>query len=471
MTQNPDFRSLKLSVPLLDVIQELGYQSMTPIQAESIPLLLKGKDLIGQSRTGSGKTAAYTIPILERVGLKRRYIQALILCPTRELCAQVAREARKLGRRHAGLQVLVVAGGQPLRPQVNALDKGVHLIVGTPGRIVDHLKRNTIDLSQIRTLVLDEADLMLDMGFEADMETILNSCPKDRQTVLFSATFPPSIEELSRDYQNKPSRVTIEEEDAAAANIEQLLYEIEPTNKQVALVQLMEALRPESAIVFCNHKITTTNIASDLNNIGMSAAALQGDLEQFDRDKVMAKFRNKSIRVLVATDVAARGIDVENVDVVINFDLPIKPEIYVHRIGRTGRAGKTGVAIALVSQRERHKISLIEELTGTTIERRHLEKSAPKKIDGAAKPERPSHGALMVTLRIAAGRKDKLRPGDILGALTGEAGQLDGASVGKIEIHDRFSYVAVAAGVAKTALERLRNGRIKGRRLDVDIVD
>jgi ATP-independent RNA helicase DbpA len=462
-----DFSSLSLAPGLLDVIQELGYKSLTPIQAQSIPLLLEGKDLVGQSKTGSGKTAAFTIPILDKLE-NRRDLQALVLCPTRELCTQVAREMRKLGRRHPGLQVLIVAGGQPMFSQIGALEKGVHIVVGTPGRVIDHLKRGTLDLSRVATLVLDEADRMLDMGFEEDMETILREVPETRQTVFFSATFPQSIEAMSRKYQNKPARVTISEESAAAPDIKQQVYEAEQDQKANALLWLLRQNQPESAIVFCNLKATVAELARALIRAEVSAAALHGDLEQNDRDRVMAKFRNHSTRVLVATDVAARGLDIEKLDLVINYDLPAQPEIYVHRIGRTGRAGQRGLAISLALPREKNRVDAIATLMGTEITRKTI--PAAQQLEAEASKTILEKDAKMDTLYISGGRKEKMRPGDILGALTGEAGGLQGTDIGKIEIHDHFSYVAISKHIAQLAMRRLGEGRIKGRKFRVGMV-
>ena len=469
MTLAPGFNSLKLSSELIAVVAELGFENMTPVQAQCIPLLLEGKDLIGQAKTGSGKTAAFTLPILEKVDISDRSIQALVLCPTRELCTQVAREVRKLGRRHPGLQVLILSGGTPIRPQMEAATKGVHIVVGTPGRVLDHLNRHTLVLDKVATLVLDEADRMLDMGFQEDMEAILRAVPAKRQTVFFSATFPRSIESMSKSYQRNAVRVTIEDSAEQSPAIRQVYYEVGFDDKYKGLVSVIAEYKPDSAIIFCNLKLTVIALTEDLLESGVSAACLHGDLEQSERDRVMAKFRNRSIRVLVATDVAARGIDIENLDLVVNFDLPAKPDIYVHRIGRTGRAGNEGLAVSFCSPREKPKIQAIEEFTGGKIERRTVMASKGATASGKVAAAM-SAGAEMETLFISGGRKQKMRPGDILGALTGEAGGLKGTDIGKIEIHDNFSYVAVAKAVAAVALERLRNGKIKGRKFRVEAV-
>jgi ATP-independent RNA helicase DbpA len=459
-----DFAALALSPPLLQVLQELDFQTVTPIQAQSIPVLLQGRDLIGQAQTGSGKTAAFALPILEKIQLPQRRIQALVLCPTRELCAQVAGEFRRLGRRLSGLQVLVLAGGQPIRPQLNALEKGVHVAVGTPGRVLDLLQREAIYMGQLATVVLDEADRMLDMGFREDMERILGATPRTRQTVLFSATFPAAIESMSRVFQKEPTRVTAVEA-TTGPDIQQLVYTCAPEEKPTLLLRILRQYQPASAIVFCNFKATVVELAQALAKAKVSAEGLQGDLEQSDRDLVMAKFRNHSIRVLIATDVAGRGIDVEALDAVINYELPQTPEPYVHRIGRTGRAGLRGLAISIMSPREERKVETIEEATGVKLERASADTLPPESTSAGV-----WLGSDWETLYISAGRKDKMRPGDILGALTGEAGGLKATDVGKIEIQDRLSYVAVARSVARTALQRLQEGRIKGRKLRVERV-
>ncbi len=461
-----DFASLEISAQLVQVTRELGYEKLTPIQAQSIPLLLEGRDLIGQSKTGSGKTAAFSIPILEKIKIQERSLQALILCPTRELCTQVAREIRKLGRRHPGLQILILSGGLPFQPQAAALQKRVHVVVGTPGRVLDHLGRGTLKLGDIRCLVLDEADRMLDMGFQDDMESILSKTPSSRQTVLFSATFPKTIEKMSKSFQKNPARVTIETEEKSHTEIKQKFFKTDENEKFAALISIFETENPGSAIVFCNFKATVAELAPELKRAGVSCAAISGDLEQSDRDRVMAKFRNQSTRVLVATDVAARGLDVENLDLVVNFDLPSDPEVYVHRIGRTGRAGKSGQAVSLVTPKDTHKAKIAAQFAGTKFELKTLRIQG----DDDSSAMEPMGEALMVTIYISGGRKDKVRPGDILGALTGEAGRLNSEDIGKIEIHDRFSYVAISKKIAQKAFDRLTAGTIKGRRFRIQWV-
>jgi ATP-independent RNA helicase DbpA len=459
-----DYRTLPLSADLLSVLEELGYTKLTPIQARAIPLLLEGRDLIGQSQTGSGKTAAFGVPLLERMRFdRRRVLQVLVLCPTRELSAQVARELRRLGRRHAGLQVVTLTGGAPVRAQVLALERGVHCVVGTPGRVLDHLRRGSLQLQELSTLVLDEADRMLDMGFQADMEQILEHTPSTRQTVFFSATFLRSVVELSAKYQRDPERITIEAEAPERPAVAQRYVLVEQAHKLATLTQLLQQHAHEAALVFANQRATVNEICAALAEAGISADKLHGELEQSDRDLVLAKFRNASTRVLVATDVAARGIDVAGLDLVVNFDLPTRFDIYLHRVGRTGRAGQGGAAFSIVTKREEERVAAIEQAHGITIERLML--------DAAPLAAAQAQDAAMETLRISGGRKQKVRPSDILGALTGEAGGLAGDDIGKIEIHDNFSYVAVVKHKSKKAERGLSNGKIKGRRFRVQIVE
>lgn len=463
----PQFSSLPLSPALQRAVNELGFERLTPIQAQSLPLLLAGKDVIGQSVTGSGKTAAFALALLQRVSLAERELGGVVVCPTRELSAQVAREFRKLGKHLPGLSVLVLAGGQPVRPQADALERGVHVVVGTPGRIVDLLERRSLRVHRVSTVVLDEADRMLEMGFLDDVARILNALPKQRQTVFFSATFPDSIEALTQKYQQGAVRVNAGHAEEARLPIEEQVLHVgeREENKLEALARTLDHYAPDSALVFANRKVTVVELEQALAAQGRSVASLHGDLEQFERDRVMAKFRNGSTRVLVATDVAARGIDLDSLDLVVNFDLPKQPEIYLHRIGRTGRAGRAGLAVSLCTAGERHVLDAIENDRGHALLVSELA-AMPRAARRVAVSD-----AKMQTLRIFGGRKEKLRPGDILGALTGEAGGLLGADVGKIEIHDRFAYVAVSKAVSERALASLRAGQIKGRRFRVELVE
>jgi len=459
-----NFASLCLSPSLLEVIGELGYERPTPIQVEGIPLLLAGKDLIGQSRSGSGKTAAFALPILQRLALETRDLQALIVCPTRELAAQVARELRKFGRRHKDLAVLELVGGQRVEPQSQALARGVHIVVGTPGRLLDHMKRGTLDCSALTAVVLDEADRMLDMGFGAEVEAILLQLPRSRQTALFSATYPNTIEAMSHAHQRDPVRVTIDEPERETPALRQLFLETEPAEKIGALYWLLDHFSHESALVFCNFKATVVELERTLSTAGLSVDRLDGDLEQFQRDQVLTRFRNHSVRILIATDVAGRGIDVEDLELVVNYELPAQPEIYVHRIGRTGRAGKHGTSVSLATSRELSKIKAFERSTGAPVER--IQRDAGSEPDMS----RLTRESSMLTIRISGGRKDKVRPGDILGALTGDAGGISGDDVGKIEIQDRLSYVAIARRSARGAVKSINSGRIKGKRFRASLV-
>jgi len=456
------FEDLQLSPALTAVVHDLGYTQPSPIQIEAIPALLAGRNIIGQSQTGSGKTAAFALPILQCIDVSRCQLQALVICPTRELTAQVGREMRKLGRKQRGLQVVELVGGQPSRPQRDKLERGAHVAIGTPGRLLDHLKRGSVSPGSIRTVVLDEADRMLDMGFGEDVREIIGHLPQERQTALFSATFPSGIEAMSKEIQQDPLRITIETPADELADIRQLKLCFGSVDKLLALCWALQSHPHESALVFCNQKVTVREITDALSRGGISVDRFDGDLEQFDRDQVLARFRNHSVRVLIATDVAGRGLDVEGLDLVINFDLPEQPEVYVHRIGRTGRAGASGVAISMVRNETDRRIEAIEDFTGHPIE--NLDHSASKDSGLVQLLKQLAEGPRMETILISGGRKDKIRKGDILGALTGEAGGLRGQDIGKIEIQDKLSYVAMSQGVISDAVSCLNTGRIKGKR-------
>ena len=458
-----DFSALGLSPALVQIVGELGYSEPTPIQARAIPALLKGRDVIGQSKTGSGKTAAFALPILETIELDLDLPRVLVLCPTRELCAQVTREFRTLGRAHAGLRCLALSGGSPIRPQIDALAHGAHIIVGTPGRVLDHLRRETLVLSRVSSLVLDEADRMLDMGFEADMEKILGSLPKKRLSAFFSATFPESIESLSRTHQREALRIQIEDPESASTGIDQRVVTLRSDEKLPTLLGLLNQQQPERALIFCNFKTSVASLYEALADAGVSVDRLHGDLEQYDRNLILSMFRNHSLRVVVATDVVARGIDIEELDLVVNHELPQNPDTYVHRIGRTGRAGESGLAVTIAGPRDGKKVAAIEDALGTTLRPLQVEPLEPD-------ADSPGLAARMGTIQISGGRKDKLRPGDILGALTGESGALEGKDIGKIEILDRVSYVAVTKALAPAAAKSLDGGTIKARRFRARLV-
>ncbi len=472
-TSAKPFSSLELPEEILKTLEELSFTEMTPIQEQSLPHLLLGQDLIGQSKTGSGKTAAFALPILNRIILDEDFLQALVLTPTRELATQVVGEIRKLGRRYNGLKVLQLTGGGATgREQFQEIEKGVHIAVGTPGRILDLMQRRGLDLMSVQVLVMDEADKMLEMGFEQEIGAIMKEVNRERQTIFFSATFPDSIQALSRKYQKKPVQIKIDEDQSIAPMIEQFSYEIHPgdstfgprNDKLGLLFRVLQQHPAESVMVFCNMKSTVNEITEAMLEQNASCASLHGDLEQRDRDRVMAMFRNGSLRVLVATDVAARGLDIENLELVVNYDFPLQFDTYVHRIGRTGRAGKTGTAVVLSPREDVLKLHELEKFTGQKITAGNL---GFKNQHGLAPKLRES---LMKTILVSGGRKDKLRPGDIVGALTGKSGGLKGTEVGKIEVHDRFSFVAVATPAVNKALASLREGKIKGAKYPVKLI-
>ncbi|WP_286784243.1 MULTISPECIES: ATP-dependent RNA helicase DbpA [Pseudomonas] len=451
------FSSLPLSAAMLANLEALGYASMTPIQAQSLPVILKGMDLIAQAKTGSGKTAAFGIGLLNPLNPRYFGCQALVLCPTRELADQVAKELRRLARAADNIKILTLCGGVSIGPQIGSLEHGAHVIVGTPGRIQEHLKKGTLKLDGLNTLILDEADRMLDMGFYDAIAEIIGQTPAKRQTLLFSATYPAAIKQLSAAFMRDPQQVRIEALHDGE-QIEQRFYEIAPEQRMDAVLKLLAAYRPESCVAFCFTKQQCQELVEHLGAHGISAMALNGDLEQRDRDQVLAMFANRSLSVLVATDVAARGLDIDALDMVINVELARDPEIHIHRVGRTGRAGNKGLAMSLVAPAEAHRAQAIETLQKAPLNWHPLNSLKPR--DGAPLQ------APMTTLCINGGRKEKIRPGDILGALTGEAG-IPGAQVGKIAIFDFQAFVAVERGIARQALKRLAEGRIKGKSFKV----
>lgn len=449
---NSEFSSLNLSPALLENLTTLGYLQMTPIQAQSLPLVLDGKDLIAKAKTGSGKTAAFGLGLLSSLDVNRLEVQALVLCPTRELADQVATEIRRLARTLPNVKLVTLCGGTPTAPQSATLSFGAHIAVGTPGRILKHLEQGTLELDSLKTLVLDEADRMLDMGFGEDINRVISHAPRDRQTLLFSATYPEGIAQMSRGVQRNPVEVSVEALHEESA-IEQKLYEVPAGQRLDALTWLLSHYQPGSCVVFCNTKRACNDVADHLAAKGFSALALNGDLEQRERDQVLVRFANGSATILVATDVAARGLDIKELGAVINYELTYDPEVHVHRIGRTGRAGQQGLALSLYQPNEAQRVNLIEEYQQAPMPLGDLDA-----IGRVIKPLAPQ----MVTLSIDAGRKTKVRAGDILGALTGEGG-IAGADVGKIQISEQYSYVAVKQSVAKAALKRLQEGKIKGR--------
>jgi ATP-dependent RNA helicase DeaD len=366
------FEDFGISKEILKAVNELGYETPTPIQADSIPVLLKGKDIIGQAQTGTGKTAAFAIPVLEKLDLSIKSIQAIILCPTRELAIQVAEDFAHLGKYKRGLRTLAVYGGQPIERQIRALKAGVSVIIGTPGRIMDHIDRGTIDLKDIKMVILDEADEMLNMGFRDDIEIILKGTPKKRQTIMFSATMSQPIMQLTKKYLVSPENIKISHKELTVPAIEQYYLEVRETNKLSVLCRMLDLHQPHLTLIFCNTKRVVDNLLEQLNARGYLADALHGDMRQQVRDRVMNKFRKGDIDILIATDVAARGLDVDDIDMVFNYDFPQDEEYYVHRIGRTGRAGKTGCAYTFVTGKDVFKLRSIKQYTKANIIRKEL---------------------------------------------------------------------------------------------------
>jgi ATP-independent RNA helicase DbpA len=450
---NPLFSELPLAASLIENLTQLGYLTMTPIQAASLPVMLEHKDLIAQAKTGSGKTAAFGIAALSKLNPRFFAIQALVMCPTRELADQVANELRRLARYTPNIKILSLCGGSPMRPQIASLEHGCHIVVGTPGRLLDHIERNTIDLSKVQTLVLDEADRMMDMGFYEDMQRIVSACSPRRQTLLFSATFAANIRQVSEEFLSNPVEVKVESQHESS-QIEQIFFSVTPEERNQAVAKLLLHYQPTSSIAFCNTKIHCRELTEQLQALGIKALALHGDLDQRDRDEILVLFSNQSCSVLVATDVAARGLDIQNLNAVINVDISKDSEVHVHRIGRTGRAGASGLALSLASPNEKRWVKLIEEYQNQTMQWQSLPEID---INHA-----PAFDAPMITLAILGGKKDKLRPGDLLGALTGDVG-LRKDQVGKINVFEFKTYVAIAADVAEQALNKLNRCNIKGR--------
>lgn len=521
------FEELDINPKILRGIQEMGYEEATPIQAQTIPAILEGRDIIGQAQTGTGKTAAFAIPVLEKIDPSDKHLQALILCPTRELAIQVAGEIRKLSAYTHGIKLLPVYGGQDISKQIRSLKGGVQIIVGTPGRIMDHMRRHTIKVDHIHTVVLDEADEMLNMGFREDIETILKDTPTDRQTALFSATMPQPILDITSQYQRDPQLIKVVKKELTVKNIEQYYFDVRPKNKAELLSRLLDMYNPHLSIVFCNTKRMVDELTSELTDRGYFAEGLHGDLKQQQRDRVMEAFRKGKAEILVATDVAARGIDVDDVDIVFNYDLPQDDEYYVHRIGRTGRAGKNGLAFTFISGKEVYKLKELQHYCKTRILARpipslndvnqtrmeHLFREVGEIIENEdlsayiqvlerqlneqdytamdvaaallklhpvskdldqtdAMPDallRDPSGAEpgMVRLFINIGRNQGVRPGSIVGAIAGESG-IPGKLIGSIDMHNEFTFVDVPADRAKAVLRAMQNVKIRGKAVRVE---
>ncbi|MEE1312205.1 MAG: DEAD/DEAH box helicase [Lachnospiraceae bacterium] len=519
------FDDLELKPQILRGIKEMGFEAASPIQAKAIPVALSGQDLVGQAQTGTGKTAAFGIPILQKVDPSIKKVQALILCPTRELAIQVADEIRKLAKYMHGVKVLPIYGGQDITKQIRSLKTGVNIVIGTPGRVMDHMRRRTLKLDHLTMITLDEADEMLNMGFREDIETILDKVPEDRQTMLFSATMPKAIMDITRNYQKNAKVVKVVKKELTVPNIEQYYYEVRPKNKKEILSRLLDIHDPKLAVVFCNTKRMVDEVVEDLKGRGYFAEGLHGDMKQSQRDRVMNSFRNGKTDILVATDVAARGIDVDDVDVVFNYDLPQDDEYYVHRIGRTGRAGRVGKAFTFVVGREVYKLKDIKRYAKTKIKARPIpslndvmETKAEKifehvdhlieeedlrryvdmvenlvnekdytSLDVAAAFLKQMLGdnqtseekqyerftdtgageSGMARLFINIGKKQNVRPGDILGAIAGETG-IPGSLVGAIDMYDKYTFVEVPTEVAADVLDAMSKGKIKGKTINIE---
>ncbi|WBM72569.1 ATP-dependent RNA helicase DbpA [Buttiauxella sp. WJP83] len=439
-------------------LTELGYHTMTPVQAAALPAILAGKDVRAQAKTGSGKTAAFGLGLLQHIDASQFKTQSLVLCPTRELADQVAKELRRLARYMPNIKILTLCGGQPFGAQRDSLQHAPHVIVATPGRLLDHLKKETVNLEALQTLVLDEADRMLDMGFADAIDDVIGHAPQDRQTLLFSATWPTAIAAISSRVQRTPETIEIDSVDELPS-VEQQFYEISRSGKISLLQKLLSKHQPASCVVFCNTKKDCQAVCDALTESNQSVLALHGDMEQRDRDQTLVRFANGSSRVLVATDVAARGLDIKALEMVINYELSWDPEVHVHRIGRTARAGESGLAISLCAPEEAQRASVLAEMLNLSLNWQ------PAPTGGSIKPLE----ATMATLCIDGGKKAKMRPGDILGALTGDMG-LDGADIGKIDVHPMHVYVAVRQSVARHAWKQLQQGKIKGKAVRVRLL-
>lgn len=517
------FEELGLDPRILRAVTEMGFEQASPIQAQAIPVALEGGDMIGQAQTGTGKTAAFGIPLLQRVDPKNKKLQAVVLCPTRELAIQVAEEIRKLAKFLHGIKVLPVYGGQEISKQIRSLKGGAQIIIGTPGRVIDHINRRTIRLDNVGMMVLDEADEMLNMGFREDIELVLDKLPQERQTLLFSATMPKPIMDITRNYQRDAKLVKVVKKELTVPKIEQYYYEVKPRHKDEVLARLLDIYNPALSLVFCNTKRKVDELTESLKGRGYFAQGLHGDMKQSQRDRVMNGFRNGRTDILIATDVAARGIDVDDVEAVFNYDVPQDDEYYVHRIGRTGRAGRMGRAFTFVVGREIYKLKDIQRYCKTKIKRQpipslddvtamktaklfeqvkvtvenenltkivkmieeNLEEEEYTSLDLAAalmkmvmgedsaendrEEDFGDTGAEdgMVRLFVNIGKKQNVKPGDILGAIAGEAG-IEGRLVGAIDMYDKYTFVEVPREHARTVIEAMKYAKIKGKTVNIE---
>jgi len=458
---------LNIEEPVLRAIEKMGFVEPTPVQVGTIPLLLEGKDVIAQAQTGTGKTAAFGIPIIQGIAAPGRRPSALILCPTRELAVQVSEEIKKLAA-YRDLNVLAVYGGAGIEPQIDALARGVDIVSGTPGRVIDHIQRGTIDLKGVRFLVLDEADRMLDMGFIEDIDYIIARVPKDRQTMLFSATIPPEIRRLGERHMRDPEVVSVSEEEIVLPNTKQMYFAVGRKNKIWALCRVLDKEHPK-AIVFAQTKHMVDIIEQRLTSYGYPAAAIHGDLTQARREKVLSDFRSGKIKVLIATDVAARGLDIEGVTHVINYDIPESPEVYVHRIGRTGRAGKEGKAITFVSADEMHLLEAVEQFTDQRLKQVEVP-SAPGKRKEVVREvldfDEMADIFGMVRFELSLTRADVTSHVD-LADFVARTGRVNDITIGHVEVQPDRSVVEVHKDVAMKVLRALRQATYRGKKFTV----
>jgi len=445
------FKELNLPQNLLENLSLLGFEQMTPIQQKAIPYIIEGKDIIAKAKTGSGKTLAFSLPLVLKIEPKQKQPQALIIAPTRELSQQIAGELKNLSRYKPDTKIVTLYGGEPLSPQATSLESGADIVVGTPGRLLDHISRGTIDLSNIKTLIVDEADRMLDMGFDRDILKIVSNLPQNRQNLLFSATYPNNIEKLASKILKNPINIEIKN-DKKDNNIEEIAFQT--NNKDRTLIDIIQSFQPNIALIFCATKVKTVELSDMLHNKGFDIATLNGDLEQYQREEMLIQFSNGSLPIMVATDLAARGLDINGIDIVINYDIPMKPQEYIHRIGRTARAEAKGLAISICDSYDKEKLKSIRP----SIDIKDAKELTPDRnffLQGKYQ-----------TLSIDGGKKKKLRAGDILGTLCKEIG-LDAKDIGKINISDRYSFVAIDKSVIKKAYDGLKNGKIKKRKFRV----
>lgn len=523
MKKNVKFEDFELSESTKRALEDCGYVEATDIQANSIPYILEGGDIIGQSQTGTGKTASFGLPIVEMVEEDNRNVQALILCPTRELAVQTSEELKKFTKYKKGIKSLAVYGGQGIEKQIAPLKKGVQIVIGTPGRIMDHMRRKTLKLEHVKMVVLDEADEMLNMGFEEDIETILKDVPKERQTILFSATMNKRILNIASKYLNHPKNIKIKATELTVQNIEQTSIDMKQGMKDEALMRLLDAHRPKKAIVFCNTKRKVDDIVDLLKSKGYSTEGLHGDIKQVQRDRIMKKLKNGDFKILVATDVVARGIDIEDLELVINYDIPQEEEYYVHRIGRTGRNGNKGKAFTFVVGKERSKIYSIQKYAKTKIQtgkvptvteinqikRKEMIKKIQEVIDKGDFKEQEAFEELInqndnievvaralfsmlnnhtvkepkkvkqnfsidhegnVRLFVNLGKKDKIMVKDIIGSVAANTA-ISGSDIGKVNILDKFSFVDVPSDYVEEVMSSMNGKQIKGRDVNIEVAN